>query len=386
MSLPLHTHARIQGVRDVEILKVLTPEEALASHLAPADILLWEAQGDAFAGSVGAEAFPDAAISISDLRNAHVVQPGDVVRLRPDSTQISVLYRRGSGANTLFVTERCNSRCLMCSQPPRDEDDSWRTDELLRLIPLIDRDEVQLGVSGGEPTLLGEDLGLLIDACALHLPDTGLHILTNGRLFTSRALAESLVQRHRDKVVWAVPLYGDVAEDHDLVVDASGAFDETLQGLFELGRLGARVEIRVVLHRLTIDRLPQLASFLYRRLPFVEHVALMGLEPMGFAKSNRDRLWIDPADYMDALGEAVFHLANRGLTTSIYNLPLCILPPPLRSFARQSISDWKNAFAPECAGCTATADCAGFFASAGPTWRSRAITPIRSPETHCELA
>lgn len=386
MSLPLHTHARIQGVRDVEILKVLTPEEALASHLAPADILLWEAQGEAFAGSVGAEAFPDAAISISGLRNAHVLQPGDVVRLRPDSTQISVLYRRGSGANTLFVTERCNSRCLMCSQPPRDEDDSWRTDELLRLIPLIDRDEVQLGVSGGEPTLLGEDLGLLIDACALHLPDTGLHILTNGRLFASRALAESLVQRHRDKVVWAVPLYGDVAEDHDLVVDASGAFDETLQGLFELGRLGARVEIRVVLHRLTIDRLPQLASFLYRRLPFVEHIALMGLEPMGFAKSNRDRLWIDPADYMDALGEAVFHLANRGLTTSIYNLPLCILPPPLRSFARQSISDWKNAFAPECAGCTATADCAGFFASAGPTWRSRAITPIRSPETHHELA
>lgn len=386
MSLPLHTHARIHGVRDVEILKVLTPEEARASHLAPADILLWEAQGDAFAGSVGAETFPDAAISISGLRNLHVVQPGDVVRLRPDSTQISVLYRRGSGANTLFVTERCNSRCLMCSQPPRDEDDSWRTHELLRLIPLIDRDEVQLGVSGGEPTLLGEDLGRLIDACALHLPDTVLHILTNGRLFASRALAESLVQRHPDKVVWAVPVYGDVAADHDLVVDASGAFEETLQGLFELGRLGARVEIRVVLHRLTVDRLPQLASFLYRRLPFVEHIALMGLEPMGFAKSNRDRLWIDPVDYMDALGEAVFHLANRGLTTSLYNLPLCILPLSLRPFARQSISDWKNSFAPECEGCTAAADCAGFFASAGPTWRSRAITPIRSLETHHELA
>src|SRR5690606_21941358 len=223
-------------------------------------------------------------------------------------------------------------------------------------------------------------------ACALHLPDTGLHILTNGRLFALRALAESLVQRHQDKVVWAVPLYGDVAADHDLVVDAPGAFEETLQGLFELGRLGARVEIRVVPHRLTVDRLPQLASFLYRRLPFVEHVALMGLEPMGFAKSNRDRLWIDPVDYMDALGEAVFHLANRGMATSLYNLPLCILPLPVRPFARQSISDWKNAFAPECEGCTVAADCAGFFASAGPTWRSRAITPIRSPETHHELA
>lgn len=386
MSLPLHTHARIHGVRSVVILKVLTVEEALISDLAPTDILLWEAQGDAFAGSIGAEAFSDAAISISGLRNPHVVQPGDVVRLRPDSSQISILYRRGSGANTLFVTERCNSRCLMCSQPPRDEDDSWRTDELLRLIPLIDREEVQLGVSGGEPTLLGDDLGRLIDACATHLPDTGLHILTNGRLFASRGLTESLVQRRLDKVVWAVPLYGDVADDHDLVVDAAGAFEETLQGLFELGRLGARVEIRVVLHRLTVDRLPQLASFLYRRLPFVEHVALMGLEPMGFAKTNRDRLWIDPADYVAPLSEAVFHLANRGLPASLYNLPLCILPPSLRPFARQSISDWKNAFAPECEGCTAAADCAGFFASAGPTWRSRAIKPISAPETHHELA
>jgi len=386
MSLALHTHARISGVRDVEILKVLTAEEALTSDLPPSDILLWEAEGDAFAGSVGHEAFPEARISVSGLRNPHVVQPGDVVRLRPASTQISVLYRRGSGANTLFVTERCNSRCLMCSQPPRDEDDSWRTDELLRLIPLIDRGEVQLGVSGGEPTLLGEDLGRLIDACAVHLPDTGLHILTNGRLFASRTLAESLTRRNPEKVMWAVPLYGDVAVDHDLVVDASGAFEETLQGLYELGRLGARVEIRVVLHRLTVDRLPQLASFLYRRLPFVEHVALMGLEPMGFAKSNRDRLWIDPVDYVEALGEAVFHLANRGLPPSIYNLPLCILPPPLRSFARQSISDWKNNFAPECGGCTAAADCAGFFASAGPAWRSRGVKPIPAPETHHELA
>ena len=156
----------------------------------------------------------------------------------------------------------------------------------------------------------------------------------------------------------------------------TGGFEETLMGLAELASLGARVEIRVVLHALSTPRLPQLAGFIYRRLPFVEHVAFMGLEPMGYAKRNRDRLWIDPMDYATGLSSAVAFLADRGIPTSIYNLPLCVLPPSMWPFARQSISDWKNSFAPECAGCAVRGRCAGFFASAGPAWRSRAISPL----------
>lgn len=163
--------------------------------------------------------------------------------------RVNAISRGSSGANTLFVTERCNSRCLMCSQPPRDEDDSWRIDELLALIPLVDPDEVQLGVSGGEPTLLRADLGLLIDACSSSLPGTSLHILTNGRAFRDPALARELAGRRQDRTTWAVPLYADHAQLHDVVVDAEGAFDETLQGLYELGRLGAQVEIWVAPRR-----------------------------------------------------------------------------------------------------------------------------------------
>lgn len=381
MSLPLNTHATVSGVDGVGLYKVLAPEEAAVSGLPRDSILIWEGPAEGFAGVVSGRALPAApGVSVSGARDPRVVQPGDVVRLRSGSSMVSVLYRRGSKANTLFVTERCNSRCLMCSQPPRDDDDRWRVDELLALIPLIDPDEVQVGVSGGEPTLLDEDLGRLIEACARHLPDTELHVLTNGRAFEDRALAQSLAGRRPGRTTWAVPLYADYADLHDEVVDAPGAFNETLQGLYELGRLGARVEIRVVLHAMTVERLPQLASFLYRRLPFVAHVALMGLEPMGLAKVNRERLWIDPADYVEPLTEAVFHLAHRGVPVSIYNLPLCVLPETLRPFARQSISDWKNMFVPECEGCGLTASCSGFFASAGPAWRSRAVRPVPSLE------
>lgn len=382
MSLALHTHARVEGAEAVGLFKVLGRTEAETSAVAPSDILLWDGADDRFAGGIFSEAgHGGGGVRISCPRDPRVIQPGDVIRVRPGSTLVSVLYRRGSGANTLFATERCNSRCLMCSQPPRTEDDRWRVEELLRLIDLIDPDEAQLGVSGGEPTLLGDDLGRIIDTCAARLPQTRLHILSNGRAFADPTAAAALAVRGHPGVTWGVPLYADHADLHDAVVDAHGAFEETVQGLFELGRLGAQVEIRVVVHAMTAERLGQLASFIYRRLPFVDHVAFMGLEPMGYAKMNRERLWIDPADYVGALGEAVFHLAHRGVPVSIYNLPLCVLPQALWPFARQSISDWKNTFAPECEGCDLIASCSGFFSSAGPAWRSRDVRPLKVLET-----
>jgi His-Xaa-Ser system radical SAM maturase HxsC len=376
----LHTHGKVEGVEHVKLLKVLEASEAGSGYWQRSDILvLGETPVEGCAGVLSTKSDAPTmlnGIRVYGLRDADVIQAGDVVRLRPGGSLVSVVYRRGSKANVLFVTERCNSRCLMCSQPPKDDDDSWRLAELHRTIALADPDEAQLAVTGGEPTLLGSELGSLLRAAANALPQTRLHVLTNGRAFEDEALAEDLVSAGGAQTTWAVPLYGDVAPVHDEIVDASGAFEETMRGLYQLAILGARVEIRVVLHALSVPRLPQLASFIYRRLPFVEHVTFMGLEPMGFAKANRARLWIDPADYADTLGQAVHHLAVRGMNVSIYNLSLCVLPRDLWRFARASISDWKNRAAPECEDCVVRERCCGFFASAGADWRSRLVAPV----------
>ena len=77
----------------------------------------------------------------------------------------------------------------MCSQPPRDVDDSYLVDEMLETIRLVDPDEPQLGISGGEPTLLGEDLLVVLHHARRHLPGTGLHVLSNGRRFADPAYA-----------------------------------------------------------------------------------------------------------------------------------------------------------------------------------------------------
>jgi His-Xaa-Ser system radical SAM maturase HxsC len=308
------------------------------------------------------------------LPNAYAyIADGDIIRVVPRRGMVRVLFRRSSNHNSFLTTERCNNYCLMCSQPPKDADDSWIVDEILQTLPLIDPDTHEIGFSGGEPTLLGPDLFRILRACKTWLPRTAVHILSNGRRFADSQFTQEYANVDHPDMMVGIPVYSDLANVHDYVVQADGAFDETIRGILNLKRLGQRVEIRVVLHRQTYSRLPQLADFLARNLLFVDHVALMGLEITGFTRANLDALWIDPYDYREQLSEAVHILAAYRMNVSIYNLQLCLLPESLWPYARRSISDWKNEYMPECDGCAKREECAGFFSSAKIRYSSHVV-------------
>src|SRR5205085_10628520 len=117
----------------------------------------------------------------------------------------------------------------------------------------------------------------------------------------SKALATRLGDIRHPDLMLGIPLYSDIDARHDFVVQASGAWEETIRGIYHLATAGVRLEIRVVLHQQTYERLPELAELIYRNLPFVEHVALMGLEMFGFTNKNLSVLWVDPADYASHL-------------------------------------------------------------------------------------
>jgi His-Xaa-Ser system radical SAM maturase HxsC len=290
------------------------------------------------------------------------LRTNDIVAMEPANGFIRTLYRPDSSHNVVFATQRCNSNCLMCSQPPRDRDD---TEALLQrnleLIRLIDTPPSRLVITGGEPTLLGDRLFKLIAALRDKFPTTYLHMLTNGRMFAWSSYTAGLAKVGHPDFMFGIPLYSDDPGVHDYVVQARGAFDQTVLGFQQLARYGVRVEIRVVLHAITIPRLSALADYIYRNFTFAEHVALMGLENIGYAPRNMGQLWIDPADYQDQLESAVEILSTRGLNVSIYNHQLCVLRKSLWKFARKSISDWKNMYLEECAGCGVRDQCGGFF-------------------------
>lgn len=303
------------------------------------------------------------------------LRDGDVVKISPRQNTLRTLYRRNSQHNFLLVTERCNNFCLMCSQPPKDVDDSHLVHDLLQMIPMISPETEHIGITGGEPTLLGDDLARIIGCLRDCLPSTSVHVLSNGRLFKDGCYAQSIVAVQHPNLTIAIPVYSDVSMLHDYVVQAKGAFNDTIRGIINLKALGLPVEIRVVIHKQTYKRLPQLANFIRRNLIFCDHVALMGLELTGFAKTNLDDLWIDPKDYQPELKQAVEMLAVARMPVSIYNHPLCVLDAEIAPFSRKSISDWKNEYLPECERCVLKAECGGFF-NTSTLRRSAYIKPL----------
>ena len=318
------------------------------------------------------------------LGETRIVRPGDVIEPQPIRSRVAVRYRRGDNSNVLFATERCNSYCVMCSQPPREVEDSWRIDQLCELVELIDKDTPSLAISGGEPTVLGRGLNRVIGHCANVLQSTSLYVLTNGRRFSEPHFAESFTDAH-PSLSWGVPLYGDHYGLHDYVVQSAGAFSETMRGLYALHQAHQRIEVRVVLVKPTVERLEALVRFIYRNLPFVDHVALMGVEPTGFAKGHYDDVWIDPVDMARVLEASVAFLADRGIPVSLFNLPLCTIPRSLWQFAQRSISNWKQDYLPACEGCSVKPKCAGFFSWTTGAWTSRAIHAIKEDEVTCEI-
>ena len=300
---------------------------------------------------------------------------GDIFKYMPREGSIKVLYRTNAKPNFFLLTERCNNYCLMCSQPPRDINDEYIVNEILDLIPLISRDTSEIVLTGGEPTLLKSNLLKIIRKLKSYLPNTAVHILSNGRLFSYLSLARDIAAIEHSDLMIGIPLYSDISNIHDYVVQADGAFDETIRGIVNLKRYNVPVEIRVVLHKETYERLPQLANFITRNLPFVDHVALMGLEMTGFTKPNINALWVDPTDYQEHLMSAVSTLDKAKIRTSIYNHQLCLLDKKLWKFNVKSISDWKNEYMPECTGCKAQDQCGGFFSSAKFKYSNK-ITPF----------
>ncbi len=300
----------------------------------------------------------------------------DIVRLSADRQSIRVLFRASSPNNSILLTEQCNNYCLMCSQPPKTADDSWILDEIERLIPLIPKETRELGFTGGEPTTNQERFLKIISLAKSYLPRTAIHILSNGRSFKDSRFAKKYAEIGVADAMVGIPVYSDDPTLHDYIVQAQGAFDETIQGILNLKRLGQRVEIRVVLHKLSIQRLPQLCEFIARNLLFVDQVALMGLEMMGFTRANLDELWIDPIEYKDSLSKSVQILSKYGMNVSVYNHQLCLVNPDIFPYYRKSISDWKNEFAPECLNCRKQSECGGFFASGVKFGYSKQLSPF----------
>jgi His-Xaa-Ser system radical SAM maturase HxsC len=365
IGLPMATEPGIYRVVDVQSLAEQWRDDLRFLVLAPnaaayEQVEQWRARG---------------------LRNiapmtADGLEEGDVVDCNPDRARAIVLFRESDAHHSLFLTNRCNSYCLMCSQPPTRHDDGWLVEHAIEIVRHARVAPAVIGISGGEPLLASEGLQRVFATIRECWPDTEIEILTNGRLLHQARVRQALFSEPPTNVRWLVPLYGHADFLHDFVVQSPGAFDETLEGLLTLQSLRQPIQLRIVLIEPVLDILDELCRFIGQNLPFVECVALMACEPTGFALANRDLCELDLLDAAPMLDRASRILERYQVRHVFMNAPLCALPPRLWGRATRSISDWKNTYADECARCSVKDRCCGLFSWHERNWKPTKLKPI----------
>jgi His-Xaa-Ser system radical SAM maturase HxsC len=291
-----------------------------------------------------------------------LLREGDIVKVDPDG-RISLIWDTASRQNPIFLTDYCNSRCIMCPQRP-EEHPCHHDETAKRMLTLLHTSTPPaFGITGGEPTLVLEGLTDVLELCRERFPASPVQLLTNGRRFSDFQVAARVAESSPRHLIFCIPIFADNDVQHDAITGVKGSFQETITGIHNLVRHRCSIEIRVVIVRQNAARLVDLAHFIFWNFPFAVHIAFMAMETSGVACANLDEVWVEPADCRDALEKAVLFLHQRMMKVSIYNLPFCLLSERVHPFARDSISDWKKTFLPECEGCGKKPSCGGFFAT-----------------------
>lgn len=291
-----------------------------------------------------------------DRLDINALHDGDVLKLCSDG-RVQRLFDITSKSNVLFVTEQCNSHCIMCPQPQRAID---HTKEVLRLLECISEDKLEnICISGGEPTVC-DDLATILLKLKRYNRSKPI-ILTNGRKFADFEFTKRIIQCAPRNTVYAIPVYSSIGKNHNQIVGAKDAFKETIYGIYNLTRFKAPIEIRIVITQQNYLQLDEIANFIGWNLPMTIHVAFMGMETVGRADVNSKLVWVEPSEYIGNLRKALKILEYRNIPVSIYNLPLCLLPTELRKYARNSISDWKQGYIAPCLKCSKRNECCGIF-------------------------
>lgn len=306
--------------------------------------------------------FDDPFYRISMPLEASYIFEGDIALVTQNA--IRILLSRVANSNTLLVTERCNNRCLFCSQPPKEVDDEILLS--MAAMALIGFDTSgQVGISGGEPLLYGDKFCSFLEVLDQNNVKSSLHILTNGRALSDPRYVSKIAKAKSDiNITFGIPLYSTEAEIHDRLVGAKGAWQETIQGIINTMFSVIPIEIRFIPNQFNIEDIDKIGAFVSRTLPTLSQLSIMNLEPKGWARKNWDDLYLPPPHYIDRMRKSIADCNDAGLTVRLFNYSLCHLPEDLHPFAVKSISDWKNEFTASCENCLKMNECCGFFTSA----------------------
>ena len=264
------------------------------------------------------------------------------------------------------VWNRCNNKCLMCSNPPDySEMGSYGLLNLKARLARIDTKETHLYLTGGEPSLHPDFLPLLAHIRE-RLPRTRILLDTNGRMFAYGAFAAKCAAA--GNIEFQVSLCGHTPAAHDGITRTPGSFRQALAGIRNLLRHGGggAVEIRFVLSALSVANIERVYDFAAAHLKGIKALVLIFMEMEGHAGVNLKTAGLTYAragapvlEFFERLEKKRGAPRKPPFELKLYHFPLCTLPPRLWKYVWRTLPKKEVAFPPGCRGCRVKEYCLG---------------------------
>lgn len=289
---------------------------------------------------------------------------GDVIEI-DDNGKINILHNGKSESGLIFITNQCNSNCIMCPDSifSRTKKSEITTEYLLNYINLLPSDLLHVDVTGGEPTLLKYDLVVVLKNVIEHFERADILMLSNGRSFASKEYTKKFAEFKESRLKIEIPIHAATASLHDKIAGCKGSFEQTMTGIHNLIKQKISVGIRIVVSKLNYRYLNDIIDMISEHFPTITYVNIMGLELMGSAFKNKQDVWIEFDEEKDSLNKVIEHAFLKGIEPRLYNYPLCMFDKKYWYCYKKSITAYKIRYFEECDKCSQKNNCGGFFAS-----------------------
>ncbi len=152
----------------------------------------------------------------------------------------------------------CNNNCIFCVQAHKKMHGNRPTADVLEDIRLSRQDCDGVVLTGGEVSIREDFFDLL-----RYSRKMGYEVIqaqSNGRRFCYPEFAKEAVLSGMTE--FAPALHGATAEQHDSLTRARGSFEQTVQGIINVRKLGIRVVANTVVVRQNFRSLPEIAKLL----------------------------------------------------------------------------------------------------------------------------
>ncbi|MDD5145920.1 MAG: radical SAM protein [Candidatus Pacebacteria bacterium] len=252
----------------------------------------------------------------------------------------------------LAIWNKCNNKCLMCSNPSNyDKWGDYGLKNISSRIEKISANEREVYLTGGEPTI-HPDFFKVMDSLKKRCSNARIILDTNGRMFCYDDFLNKFF--NYSNIEFQVSLCGQNAALHDKITRTRGSFNQVVLGIKNILKLKlnkSEVEVRVVIHKLTLFSLKNIYKFVSNDLMGIKRLIFIFMEYEGMAGKNKKTIGVTYNEVGPFLEKIFRKTKEAPFEIRLYHFPLCVLPPKFWPYLWRTLPEKEITFLPSCQKC-----------------------------------